>query len=323
MLHTSEKNLLPRKILIDTDPGVDDAMAIFYALASPELDVIGITTVFGNAFTPLCTTNALRLLEIAGRTDIPVAPGAERPLAGPFNDPPHFVHGADAQGNANLPPPTTKPLATPAAQFIVEQVMHAPGEITLVTLAPLTNIALALLLEPRLAANLRGLVMMGGNAFVPGNITPAAEANIYNDAEAADVVFGMECPVTMVGLDVTEKIHMSAAELDQIGQIPNPRAQHLARILPFYHQFYVSRYGERGISVHDSTTITYLLAPEIFKTAQHPVRVETTGLSRGKTWPAFLRSDREVAWMNRPKVNICVDVDSAKAIQMELERLSR
>ncbi len=154
-----------RKILIDTDPGIDDAMAIFFALAAPELDVVGLTTVFGNVDTALCTENALRLLEIADRCDIPVAAGATRPLAMPYRGPADFVHGKDGQGNANLAAPTTRPIAVDAVRFIIDTVMSAPGEITLVPLGPLTNVALAMLIEPRVTANLAGIVLMGGNAF--------------------------------------------------------------------------------------------------------------------------------------------------------------
>lgn len=313
---------MPRKIIIDTDPGIDDAMAIFYALHSPELELLGLTTVFGNAHTPTCTTNALRLLEIAERTDIPVAEGAHRPLVTDFHGPADFVHGADGQGGANLPAPVTRAIGQKAHEFIIEQVMQTPGEVTLVPLAPLTNIALALTLEPQLAHNLKEIVLMGGNAYGAGNASPAAEANIWNDPEAADVVFGADCPITMIGLDVTEKVVMSAAVLAGIGQLQNPRAQHLTRILPFYHRFYKERVGLDGIHVHDSTTITYLLNPDLFQTVQHPVRVDTSsGIGRGKTWPALGTSDNEQAWAGRRAVNICVGVDAERAIQMELERL--
>ena len=271
-----------RKIIIDTDPGIDDAMAIFYALASPELEVVGLTTVFGNAHTETCTVNALRLLEIAGRSDIPVAAGARRPLATDFRGPADFVHGVDGQGDAQLGAPTTAPIALDAAHFIVQQVMAAPGEITLVPIGPLTNIALALLLEPDLAANMAGMVLMGGNAFCGGNASPAAEANILNDPEAADIVFGARCPIVMAGLDVTEATTMSADELDRIGTVDNPRAQHLAKILPFYRQFAIRSTGEDVIHVHDSTVISYLLAPHHYTSVQHPIRVDCGhGVGRG------------------------------------------
>ncbi len=311
-----------RKIIIDTDPGIDDAMAIFYALASPELDVIGLTTIFGNAHTETCTRNALRLLEIAERTDIPVAAGAQRPLAMDYRGPADFVHGDDGQGDAAISPPLTKPVAVDAAHFIIEQVMAAPGEITLVPIGPLTNIALAMLLEPRLVANVASIVLMGGNAFCPGNASPAAEANILNDPEAADIVFGADCPVVMAGLDVTEQTTMSGALLDRISSIDNPRAQHLARILPFYRRFAIRSSGVDAIHVHDSTAISYLLAPQHYQTATHPIRVDCGhGVGRGKTWPAIRRLDRVDAWTGRRPITILTGVDCDAVVALEFGRL--
>jgi inosine-uridine nucleoside N-ribohydrolase len=312
----------PRKIIIDTDPGIDDAMAIFYALASPELDVIGLTTIFGNAHTEVCTRNALSLLEIADRTDIPVAHGAVRPLAMDYRGPVPFVHGDDGQGNVNLPPPTTSPVGIDAAHFLIEQVMAAPGEITLVPIGPLTNVALAMLLEPRFSSNLAGIVLMGGAAFCGGNASPAAEANIINDPEAADIVFGADCPIAMAGLDVTEPTRMTAAQLAAIGTVDNPRAQHLARILPHYHAFYLGRLGLDGICVHDSTVISYLIHPELYTTVEHPIRVDCGhSFGRGKTWPALRVSDREVPWHGRRAVSILTGGDLDGAVALELERL--
>jgi inosine-uridine nucleoside N-ribohydrolase len=313
-----------RKILIDTDPGIDDAMAIFYALSSPELQVVGLTTIFGNATTEIATLNALRLLEIAERTDIPVARGALRPLAMDFAGPADFVHGDDGQGNLFLAPPLGQPHPLDAARFIVETVMASPGEITLVPLGPLTNIALAMLLEPGLCDALAGIVLMGGAAFVDGNATPAAEANIHNDPEAADIVFGAACPVVMCGLDVTEKTVMTGADLAQIADIDNPRAQHLAAIVPFYAKFYRSVGLLDGIYVHDSTTISYLLAPEHYTTTAHPVRVDCGhSFSRGKTLAARNVSDYTPAWQNRPSITICTDVNGPAVVALELERLAR
>jgi inosine-uridine nucleoside N-ribohydrolase len=316
---------MSRKIIIDTDPGVDDAMAIFYALKSPELEVLGLTTVFGNVTTDICTTNALRLLEIAGRADLPVSEGAHRPLACEYHGTGDVVHGEDGQGNTHLPPPTHKPSGIYAANYIIQQVMAAPGQVTIVALGPLTNVALALLLEPRLAANIQEIVIMGGAAFATGNLSSAREANIDNDPEAADTVFAANCPITMCGLDVTEKTVMSTQELERIGTFDNPLAQHLARILPHYHNFYKSFLGLDGIFVHDSTTISYLLAPQCYRSVQLPVCVETSqGVSRGKTWPGQggLR-DAGSPWESRRSVNILVEVDAAAVIRMELERLAK
>lgn len=310
-----------RRIIIDTDPGIDDAMAIFFALRHPALDVIGLTTIFGNVTTELATANALRLLDIAGRPDIPVAPGAADPLCVPYSGPVAFVHGEDGQGNVDLPPSDRDPLDVSAAQFIVDQVMANPGEITLVPVGPLTNLALSLRLEPQIASHVREVVLMGGNALGPGNATPAAEANIRNDPEAADLVFGAGWPVTMVGLDVTHRVFMDDAHLAEYGKIDHPTAQHVAAIVPFYRAFYGERVGIDGIYVHDSSAIAYVVAPELFRTERWPIRVDCTqGISRGKTWPALGDTDehRLAAWHDRPLVNVCVDVDGPAVVALEL-----
>jgi inosine-uridine nucleoside N-ribohydrolase len=312
-----------RKIIIDTDPGIDDAMAIFYALASPELDVIGLTTIFGNAATDLCTTNALRLLEIAERTDVPVARGAQNPLAMQYRGAADFVHGTDGQGDVFDPLPTSVCDPRTAAQFLIDTVMAAPGEVTLVPLGPLTNVALAMSLEPAFASSLAGMVLMGGNAFCSGNASPAAEANILNDPEAADVVFGADCPIVMCGLDITEQTVMTSSHLASLASIDNPRGRHLARIVPYYHRFYRDRTGLDGIFVHDSATISYLLDPTLFTTVSHPVRVDCSpGIGRGKTWPARRVADDESPWAGRRNVTICVGIDAEKSVALEFSRLS-
>jgi purine nucleosidase len=313
-----------RKIIIDTDPGIDDAMAIFLALASPELKVVGLTTVMGNVEVDLATTNALRLLEIASRQDIPVAEGAAKPIAADFLGAVAFVHGDDGQGNAFLPPPTRQPLDISAAEFIVQQARAYPGEITLVPIGPLTNIALALRLEPNLPKLVAGVVLMGGNAFCPGNASPVAEANIRNDAEAADVVFGAGWPITMVGLDVTNEVLMTDRDLNELHSFATPAGQHMARINPFYRAFLGERLGTEGIVIHDSTAIAYLLAPDLFEVVKAPVRVETGGLfSRGKTWPYVGRTDDNhlPAWQSRPLVDICTAVNGPAVVALILNRL--
>lgn len=311
-----------RKILIDTDPGVDDAMAIFYALRSPELDVVGLTTIFGNAETEVTTRNALTLLEIAERTDIPVAKGAARPLAMDYRGAVEFVHGADGQGNVNLDPPVTTVADLDAAHFIIDTVMSLPGEITLVPLGPLTNIALAMLIEPRLTDNVAEMVLMGGAAFVGGNASPAAEANILNDPEAADIVFGATCPIVMAGLDVTEATLMTSADIAELSTFDNAMARHITSILPHYHRFYQERLGLDGIHVHDSSTISYLLAPELYTWSEFPIRVDCgASFCRGETLASKRVSDTEGPWSRRRPVRILTGVDSRAVIRLEAARL--
>jgi len=298
-------------------------MAIFYALASPELTVVGLTTIFGNHTVEVCTTNALRLLEIAERSDVPVARGAARPLAAPYAGPAEHVHGRDGQGNTSLPPPTLAPTGADASRFIIDTVMTAPGEITLVPLGPLTNIAIALITEPALARNLAGIVLMGGAAFVSGNASPAAEANILNDPEAADIVFGADCPLVMCGLDVTEQIVLPRTALDSLTSATNARAHHVRAITAFYVDFHREQNGLDGIYVHDSTTISYLLAPQLFTTVHHPIRVDCGhSFARGRTVAAARPSGDESAWSGRRDVTICTDVDAAAVIELEMGRLT-
>jgi inosine-uridine nucleoside N-ribohydrolase len=312
---------MPRKIIIDTDPGVDDTMAIFFALRSPELDVIGLTTVFGNVHTDLATFNALRLLEIAGRTDIPVARGSDNPLTRPFKGPVPSVHGDDGQGNVHLPPPHTRRVSGSAAKFIIDQVRKAPGEITLVPIGPLTNLALALRMDPNIMQNVQEVVLMGGNAMCFGNATPTAEANILNDPEAADVVFSAHWPVTMVGLDVTHMINMTPDHLDHYAQADHPMAQHIARIVPHYRRYFENAYGIQGIYVHDSAAIAYLIDPTLFQVEQWPICVETQGISRGKTWPSN-EENPIPPWEGRRPANVCVNVDAKRLLELELSRVT-
>ena len=318
-----------KKIIIDTDPGVDDSLAIFVALNSPEVEVLGLTTIFGNAVTTTCTENALRLLEIAERTDIPVAEGAHIPLNGNFRGAATFVHGDNGQGNAELPLPTTKSLEIDAVAFLKETIETHPNEITLVPVGPLTNIANLLTQHPGVDKKIKEIVLMGGNAQTPGNATPTAEANILNDPEAADIVFSAQCEITMVGLDVTNNVFMSEEQVNTLGSFNNAKSKHINKINPFYFSFLKNFFEENGMPIHDSSAVTYLVHPEYFETIQHPIKVETLGISRGKTWMGMGISDNEEGlgerlkpWENRTKAKICINVDSEKVISFITQRIS-
>jgi len=325
----SPKNGTKRKIIIDTDPGVDDALAIQFALSAAPLEVIGLTTVFGNVSVELATANALRLLHRAGRGEIPVARGAANPLRGPFDGGVPFVHGDDGLGNTFAPASGLTPFLPPAAAFLVEQLLAHPGEITLVAVGPLTNLAEALTLEPGIVHLVREVVIMGGNAVCPGNATPAAEANVLSDPDAADLVLGAGWPLTMVGLDVTHGVNMRRDHLQQLAGLSGPLSRYVSAALPFYRDFFERVNGTDGFYVHDASAIAYLLAPHLFGTEAWPVRVDAShGIGRGKTWPSPGTSDQEGAaallpWQDRPRINVCLRVDGPAVVNLILDTLRK
>jgi uridine nucleosidase len=306
------------KIIFDTDPGIDDSMALLLALASPELEVVGVTTVFGNNSVDKLTLNALRILEVAGRSDIPVAQGAGTPLVRAYRGRGEDVHGEDGLGNTNLPLPAGKALAESAAAFIVRTVCAQPGEITLVAVGPLTNLALALKLEPRLPTLVKQVIVRGGAAHVPGNISPVAEANIYNDPEAANLVFSARWPLTMVGLDVTTRTVMTRAYFDSVLAVRNPRTEFLEQVTPFYFKFYAWLYKLDGVFTHDPSAIGYAIDPTLFQTENVPIYVETQGNCAGQTVPDPFRS-----YATGGEVTVCVGVDSERLLALFKERLTQ
>ena len=312
---------MTRKIIIDTDPGVDDAMAIFLALRSPDLELVGLTTVFGNSNVDATTRNALNLLHVAGRTDIPVARGAGRPLVNPPGPTGEWVHGDDAMGNigwTTVLDPALKPVDVPAARFIVDMVMANPGEITLVPIGPLTNLALALQLEPRIASHVREIVMMGGSALAPGNVSPLAEANVHNDPHAASVVFSADWPITMAGLDVTESIPMDDAHFGALATSSDPLAPFIVKIVGFYQTFHRDWYGmvNGAIHTHDACAILYLLDPTLFSGERWPITVPHDGPAKGATLV-----DRRGHFYKTPPVHCLLKVDAPRLVGLYLERM--
>src|SRR5210317_1441095 len=206
-----------QKMIIDTDPGIDDAMAIFTAMAHPQIELLGLTTTYGNVSVDQATTNALKLVEMAG-LDIPVAKGVATPWFKPLAPFPDFVHGADGFGNLNLSAPQRSAVSQSAAQFIVEQVNKHPGEISLVAIGPLGNLATALHLDPELPNKVKQVVIVGGVIAADGNVSPVAEANILSDPHAADRVFAAPWKLVMVGLDVTHQIMVPRGLFDEIAE---------------------------------------------------------------------------------------------------------
>lgn len=311
-----------KKIIIDTDPGVDDAMAIFFALSAPELDVLGLTTVFGNVPTHLATQNALRLVEHAGRADLPVCPGAVKPLKQDFLGPASFVHGEDGLGNTNLPKPHGRPHHKSADEFIVDTIMMYPGQVTLVALGPLTNLALALERHPEIVGQVKEVVVMGGSVRTVGNVTPAAEANIIGDPHAADKVVTAGWPVTLLGLDVTTKVIMTEGHLKKLRDESARYGPFIYDITRFYLDFYLKWRNAGGICVHDPSTIAYVLDPTLFKTQSGPVRVVTEGIAIGQTiLDPYKKWQGTHGWTDKPDVTVCVDVDAVRLLKLYFDKM--
>lgn len=309
---------MPQKILIDTDPGVDDAMAILFALRSPELEVVGLTAVFGNTDVEITAQNALRLVELEGDGRIPVARGAGRPLVIPPRSHGKLVHGDDGMGMTHPPAPKGKLVGVHAAQFIVNTVLAHPGEVTLAPVGPLTNIALAVRLEPRLVKLVKEVVIMGGAATAPGNASPVAEANIHNDPQAAAIVFGAGWPLTMVGLDVTTKTIMTKEYLAELSRAGNRATDLIGRIVPFYQKFFDDMYGlGGGIHTHDPSAIACLIDRSLFRVERLPVFVETEGRCAGQTVPDRRRQWGEAA----AEIDVCLDVEPARLLELYKERM--
>lgn len=267
---------MPRKIIIDTDPGQDDAVAILLALASPEeLDVLGIVAVAGNVGLHYNAINARKVVELSGRRDIPVYAGCARPMRRHLVTAEH-VHGETGMNGPDLPDPTIPLRDQHGVDYIIDTLMASePGTITLCTLGPLTNIGMALVKQPAIAERIAEIVMMGGAYFEVGNITPAAEFNIYVDPEAADVVLRSGVPITMLPLDVTHQIQSTPERLDAIRALGNRSGEAVHAMLTFSETFDLQKYGWAGAPLHDPTVIAYLLQPDLFEGRHCNVTVET------------------------------------------------
>ena len=308
----------PTKLIIDCDPGVDDAMALLLALASPELAIVGVTALFGNGpDVAHMARNAGALLQLAGRTEIPVAVGANRPLMRPYTGDGALVHGVKGLGGADLPAPRVPPVATPAAWWIVEQARAAPGEITLVTLASLTNVALALQLEPHLPTLIPRLVMMGGAVNTPGNVTPVAEANVYNDPEAAHMVFAAGWEIVMAGLNVTCAVTAGDELLDGLRDLGNASGRFLSAAGRHYLDFY-RNFGRPGMCLHDVHPVAYLLRPELYTARRACVDVALADdIARGQTVADFRGQ-----WERPLQTEILETVDGAAFLDLFMARIA-
>ncbi|MEM9010493.1 MAG: nucleoside hydrolase [Pseudomonadota bacterium] len=311
--------MTPRKLIIDTDPGQDDAVAILLALASPEFDVLGITAVAGNVPLALTEKNVRKICELAGRPDVPVYAGAARPLLRPLITA-EAVHGTTGLDGPDLPEPTMALQPGHGADFLVETLRaQPPGSVTLATLGPLTNVALALTKAPEIAGRVREIVAMGGGFFEGGNSSPAAEFNILVDPHAAAAVFAAGIPITLIPLDCTHQALTTRARVAALRALGTAVGDAVADLIGFFERHDEAKYGQQGAPLHDPCVIAYLLTPELFSGRHVNVAIETgSELTMGMTvvdwWGVTDRA---------PNATVIRHVDADGFFALLTERLAR
>ncbi|ASJ71960.1 nucleoside hydrolase [Granulosicoccus antarcticus] len=306
------------EIIIDTDPGQDDAIAILLALASPELDVLGITAVAGNVPLTLTTSNICKVCELASRSNTKVYVGSDRPIKRELFTA-EYVHGATGLNGTQLPEPSMALQEQHAVDFIIETILSRPNKsVTLCTLGPLTNIGKALSKAPEIAPRIKELVMMGGGLFEGGNVTPVAEFNIYVDPEAAKLTFDAGIPIVVMPLDVTHKTLTTKSRIDAFRALGTKVGTASAEWLDFFERFDEEKYGTDGGPLHDPNVIAYLLKPELYSGRHINVEIETeSALTVGMTVADYWRvtdRPRNAIWMT--------EVDSDGFFDLILERLA-
>ena len=309
---------MPKKILLDTDPGIDDSLAILLALASPEVSLEGISVVHGNCSLEQAVTNGLSVLELAHAADIPLAKGCELPLVQPSLLAPE-THGNTGLGYAKIPEPETKPIGPHGSDFLVEQIMSHPGEMTLVAIGPLTNLALAIRHEPRIVGALKELVIMGGAIRYEGNTTPLAEFNTFVDPHAAHIVYHAGIPTTLVPLDVTYQCVLLASDVERLLKIESPIPLFIKAATDFYMEYHDSYQGIQGCVINDPLALALTFAPELCDYQELPVDVDISGgVSLGKTFADFYNYEKKPANMK-----VALGVRPRDFIELFLERMER
>jgi purine nucleosidase len=309
---------MTKRILIDTDPGIDDSLAILLALASPELSLEGLCVVHGNCSLEQATRNALSVLELAHASHIPVARGCELPLVQPSLLAPE-THGDAGIGYAKLPEPQSKPIGKHGSDFLIEQIISNPGEITLVAIGPLTNVALAIRQEPHIVSALKELIIMGGAIRHEGNTTALAEFNTYVDPHAAHIVFHAGIPTTLVPLDVTYQCVLTPQDVDRLQKIDSPITQFVKDTTRFYMEFHDEYQGVEGCVINDPLALALTFMPELCNYQELPVDVDIAGgVSMGKTLADFYNYTKKSANMK-----VALGVRPRDFIELFLERIER
>ncbi len=307
----------PTRIIIDTDPGVDDALTFLLALASPEIQLEALTTVQGNVNVEKATRNALSVLEFAKAGDIPVSQGCSHPLVKSPHNSGEDVHGFSGMGKTSLPESISKPVQAHAVDYLIERFLTEPKQISLFTIGPLTNLALAIRKEPRLADAIKELVIMGGAIRSGGNITPLAEFNIQEDPHAAHVVFHSGIPITLIPLDATYKCLLTSEDVDRLNRTDSPVARFVRDATANYMAFYMKYEGFKGCALHDPLTLATIIAPELLTLEEHYVSVDISGgISTGKTFADFMKVSKKPANMK-----VALDVHGREFVELFIERM--
>jgi len=308
-----------KRIIIDTDPGVDDALTFLLALASPEIQLEALTTVQGNVSVEKATRNALSVLKLAGAGHIPVAQGCSHPLIKEPHKSGEAVHGSSGIGRSNLASPKSAPMNLHAIDYLIERVLAERGELSIFPIGPLTNIALAIRKEPRFAKAVKELVIMGGAIRSGGNVTPLAEFNIHEDPHAAHVVFNSGIPITLIPLDVTYKCLLTAEDVERLNRIDSPIARFVRDATADYMAFYKQYEGFDGCALHDPLTLAAILAPELLTLEEQHVDVDISGgVSTGKTYADFMKVTKKPANMK-----VALDVKGREFVELFIERMER
>lgn len=307
---------MPKKILFDTDPGIDDACAILLALASPELSLEGLSVVHGNCSLEQGTTNALSVLELANASHIPVAKGCDLPLVQPSLLAPE-THGDTGLGYGKLPGPQSRPILQHGSDFLIETILASPGEITLVAIAPLTNVALAIRKEPRIVQALKEIIIMGGAIRHEGNTTALAEFNTYVDPHAAQIVYQAGIPTILVPLDVTYQCILTPADVSRLKKIDSPITKFVAEATRFYMEFHDEYQQIEGCVINDPLALALTFAPELCTYQELPVEVDLSGgISMGKTVADFYNYGKKPANMK-----VALGVRARDFIDLFVERI--
>jgi purine nucleosidase len=307
---------MPQKIIFDTDLGIDDACAVLLALASPELSVEGLTMVHGNCALEQAAKNALSILELGHASQIPVARGCDVPLVKASLLAPE-THGESGLGYAKLPEPQTQPVVQHAIDFLIQKILAAPGEITLVAIGPLTNLALAIRQEPRVVKAVKELIVMGGAIRHEGNTTALAEFNAYVDPHAAHIIFHAGFPTTLVPLDVTYQCILTPDDVRRIRRVDSPITKFIEDATRFYMEFHDEYQGIQGCVINDPLALALTFAPELCTYQELPVEIDISpGISLGKTIGDFYNYEKKPASMK-----VALGVDARGFIELFLERI--